>query len=146
MYNTAIPEPPPEAFILPSGHWVEFMQPEDVTERSRRRFEEVMVGVKDNVPAMTRAAEEGRDNLSREEVISEIHADQLGAINSMADTSVAIVLKAWSFEAPIVEDSLLDLRPGDYMALQIATIEPFKACFLKTEVADPTDTTTPTTP
>lgn len=148
MYNaigSVPPVPDDDAFVLPSGEWVTFILPEDVTERQRRVFEKIMVGVKDAAPGLLDKFD--KENMpSQAEMFTMFSADSLDKFNELADVSLAAVINSWSFTVPVSQDALLDLRPSDYQAVQVESAPVFQATFLNTTPQDPTDHTTPTTP
>ena len=84
---------------LPAGAWAELRDPDAVTERQRKPF----------IGALGRAAKaEGSED------------GGLSAMIEVQDTLVLAMVVSWSFESPIVADSLLDLPHKTVSALRTA--------------------------
>jgi hypothetical protein len=87
------------------GGWVEYREPENVPERLRREVTKLSTkGAKFSTLAETDPAEMNEDEL-------ESMTDFMSAFND----SVALALvSAWSFDAPVTKDGLLDLPASAY--------------------------------
>ena len=108
---------------LPAGAWAELRDPEAVTERQRKPF----------IGALGRAAKaEGSDD------------GGLSAMIEVQDSLVMAMVVAWSFESPVVADSLLDLPHKTVSVLRTACIK-YQSELLPDFGVDP-DPASPTEP
>lgn len=89
---------------LPGGAWAELRDPDVVTERQRKPL----------ITAMGRASKyEGMDDSG------------FGAILDVQDATILVMVAAWSFEAPVSAEGLLDLTGKTVDALRKAC-QPFQ--------------------
>ena len=108
---------------LPAGAWAELRDPEAVTERQRKPF----------IGALGRAAKaEGSED------------GGLSAMIEVQDSLVMAMVVAWSFESPVVADSLLDLPHKTVSVLRTACMK-YQSELLPDFGVDP-DPASPTEP
>ena len=108
---------------LPGGAWAELRDPAAVTERQRKPF----------VAAIGRASKaDGAED------------GGLSAMIDVQDSLIVAMVAAWSFDAPVGAEGLLDLPHGTVSALRLECMK-FQADLLPDFSVDP-DVKSPTAP
>lgn len=100
---------------LPGGAWAELRDPDVVTERQRKPL----------VTAIGRVTKaEGMEDAG------------FSAIFDAQDATIMVMVEAWSFDAPVVADSLLDLPAKTVDALRTAC-QPYQKDLMPDFSVDP---------
>lgn len=87
--------------VLPGEQWADFRDGEEVTEKHRRKI----LTKNADLARAVKAIENGDDP---ERILS---AAELQGVNEAQDALIIALLKGWSYELPLSEESLLEL-PG----------------------------------
>ena len=96
---------------LPDGQWAELDDPRRVTERKRRPYLSAMTAASASTANLPRDGNGEIDNRF-------FGAEQQAAYDASLDALTVCLVKAWSYDLPVVADSLLDLPVGAVDALR----------------------------
>lgn len=119
---------PFEKHDLPSGGWVAFRDPKQLTRRQRKPIDRAQVRI--GIAANLQSAVTGESSAAG------VADEDIDLLEGLMNAVVVSLTSEWSFDTPVSLDALEDLRDDDYQAL-IEAAKPHRSTLLPDFEAGP---------